>query len=560
MSFKQKKTFLGIQLVEDGIISREQLEDALEQQKTRAARGAREFLGQTLVSLGYCSEVDIAKVIAKRTGAVFASLKLRPVNMAAANLISPDVANRYRVLPLDFENNRLVVAMMNPSDIIAIDDLRLLTGYDIQPAVMPDSEIRAAIAQFVNTGTNVEEEVEQQSEAADMDESDEKPAVQLANQIFNQAVKAGASDIHIEPQETRMRVRFRIDGVLHEVMNQPSKIHPSLVTRIKVMSSMDIAERRIPQDGRITMRIEGRTIDVRAATLPSTYGEKMTMRLIDRGSRLITLSELGFPESQLKRYHAVSKLPYGFILITGPTGSGKSTTLYATLSRLNSVDKNIITLEDPIERRMEGINQIQVNTKAGMTFASGLRSILRNDPDIIMVGEIRDHETARIAVESALTGHLVLSTLHTNDSAGAVTRLGDMGVEPYLTASSLVGVVAQRLARLLCPYCKKPYEITREELLETLPDFPVAADERILKLYHSKGCVQCNNTGYKGRIAIFEFLTMSESIRKLILKRSSTSDIRNAALAEGMISMRQDGFLKIKQGATSIEELMRVIA
>ena len=325
------------------------------------------------------------------------------------------------------------------------------------------------------------------------------------------------------------------------------------------MGGMDIAERRIPQDGRITLKIEDITVDIRVASLPSAYGEKLTLRLLNRSSKMITLEELGFPEVQLKRYNEVMHLPYGFILITGPTGSGKSTTLYATLAEINTPSKNIITLEDPIERRMAGLNQIQMNSKAGMTFASGLRSILRSDPDIIMVGEIRDHETAKIAVESALTGHLVFSTLHTNDAPGAVTRLGEMGVEAFLTASSLVGVVAQRLMRIICPSCRKSYTLSREEILQIAPDFPLQPHEDSVTLYKAVGCLSCNNTGYRGRVGVYEFLRVTEKMQKLILNNASTNDIRGMAIHEGMTTLRMDGLQKVKKGLSSLEELLRVV-
>lgn len=556
-----QKTFLGSMLIDEGIITKKQLEEALAKQK-KTSGGSMSLLGQSLVELGYCSEDDIARVMAKKAGVSFLSLDEKPVDITAANLITPDMAVKYKALPVSFDNGKLMVAMMNPSDIITMDDLRILTGYDVQPVVVPDKELEAAIKQFVSASAssfNSGEEEIIADEAIETDDSTEKPAVQLANQILNQAVRAGASDVHIEPQEKKLRVRFRIDGVLHEIMSPSARLHASLVSRIKVMANMDIAERRIPQDGRITMKMDGKTVDIRVASLPSAYGEKLTLRLLNRSDRLITLAELGFPAVQLERYNGVMRLPYGFLLITGPTGSGKSTTLYATLSKLNSIDKNIITLEDPIERRLDGLNQTQVNSKAGLTFASGLRSILRNDPDIIMVGEIRDHETARIAVESALTGHLVLSTLHTNDSAGAVTRLGDMGIEPYLTASSLIGVIAQRLMRILCPKCKKPYTITREELLAQIPDFPLEPGQKEIALYHAHGCIECNGTGYRGRKGLYEFLAVSETIQKMILNRSSTRDIEAQAIKEGMITLRMDGLTKVKAGLSSVEELLRVV-
>ncbi len=560
---KNTRNYLGSKLVENGIITEQQLEEALALQEENSKKDGKGLLGQALVRMGYCTEDDIARIMARKTGATFVSLRESPIDMTAANLITPEIANRYNAIPIGFEKNKLLVAMLNPSDIIAVDDLRLITGYDIQPAIVADSELRAAINQFVTSGSIIEsEDMSSDDEDTDqemLDAAAEKPAVQLANQIFNQSVKAGASDVHIEPHEKKLVVRFRIDGVLHEIMQQPSRLHASLVSRIKVMSSMDIAERRIPQDGRITMRIDGKTIDVRVASLPTAYGEKLTLRLLNRSDRLITLSELGFPDVQLKKYNDIMRLPYGFVLITGPTGSGKSTTLYATLAKLNSPDKNIITLEDPVERRMDGINQVQASSRAGMNFASGLRSILRNDPDIIMVGEIRDRETARIAVESALTGHFVLSTLHTNNSSGAVTRLADMDVEPYLTASSLVGIIAQRLVRVLCKECKAGCDIPRSEIIANAPDFPLEHGQESIRLFRPKGCIHCNNTGYRGRKAIYELLVVTEEIQKMILNRASAREIEMQAIAEGMVTLRQDAYKKVKQGITSIEEIVRVI-
>ncbi len=341
--------------------------------------------------------------------------------------------------------------------------------------------------------------------------------------------------------------------------SSPIRMSASIVSRFKVLGNMDIAERRVPQDGRMTFRSEGRIADIRIATLPTVFGEKVTLRIVDRNSKLLTLDKLGMPEKQREAFYQTIKAPYGFILITGPTGSGKSTTLYAALTRLNSADKNIITLEDPVERRIDGLNQIQINERAGLIFSSGLRSILRSDPDIVMIGEIRDRETAKIAVESALTGHLVLSTLHTNNSAGALTRLGEMGVEPYLTSSSLIGVIAQRLLRVLCDDCKKEYTISRNDLLKTFPDFPIEDKEKEIKIYKAEGCVQCNNTGYKGRMGVYEFLTVTDTMQELILKKASTLDIEETAINEGMVTLRADGMNKIKEGRTSIEEFFRVI-
>jgi type IV pilus assembly protein PilB len=558
---RQGQNYLGDLLVSNGAITKEQLEHALKQQSMN--KGSKGMLGRTLVQLGYCTEDDIAKVIALQNDVPYISLETYPIDDAASSLITPEIARRYSALPIGFDKGRLFVAMMHPRDIIAIDDLRIHTGYDFQPVVCADGELTAAIERYSRTSTSVEQTAEEEEEieevVPEVDDASEKPAVHLANLIFNQAVSAGTSDIHIEPQEKSMRVRFRIDGVLHDAMHPPKKLHAPLVSRIKVMANMDIAERRVPQDGRISLKVDNKAVDVRVATLPTAYGEKVTMRLLNRSGRLITLEELGFPLPELEKYRRIMKMPYGFILVTGPTGSGKSTTLYATLSAINSVEKNIITVEDPIEYRLDGLNQMQVNVRAGLTFANGLRSILRSDPDIIMIGEIRDTETARIAVESALTGHLVFSTIHTNDAAGAITRLGDMGIETFLTASSLAGVVAQRLARILCPHCKEAYEISREQLLSNIPDFPLEEGEEKLTLHRAKGCFRCSNTGYKGRVGVYELLLVNEEIKRLTLQHASSSEINDAAVAAGMVTLRQDGLRKVKQGITSVEEIMRVI-
>lgn len=564
----ERRSLLGEQLLKNGLITQQQLDEALAYQANHSrSNGAKLKLGAALVRLGFCTDEDIALAMSQNTGYSLMSLSNHKVDMVAASLISTELAFRYKALPIGFQEGALLVAMQNPNDILAIDDLTLVTGRKIIPIVVSDEELRAVLEQMRNGG-NLTESIKE-SDTAPEDEiesftdnsmdSVEKPAVILASQIINTAIRHGASDIHIEPQENFMRVRYRVDGVLHEIMQQPRSLHASVVSRIKVLSDMDIAERRIPQDGRATVKVEGKVIDIRVASLPSAYGERITMRLLNRSSNVITVEQLGFSATDEERYHATIKLPYGFLLVTGPTGSGKSTTLYASLARLNSADKNIITLEDPIERRMQGLNQVQMNEKAGMTFASGLRSILRSDPDIIMIGEIRDHETAKIAVESALTGHFVLSTLHTNDAASAVTRLGEMGVANFLTASSLVGVVAQRLVRVLCPRCKEEYILSRNELLREFPDFPILEGENQVALYKPKGCLSCNNTGYKGRRGIYEFLTVSDEIKRLILENANDREIRAAAIKEGMTTMRQDGLWKVKAGLTSLEELLRVV-
>ncbi|MEG6522538.1 GspE/PulE family protein [Desulfotomaculum sp. 1211_IL3151] len=556
---KFTRGFLGTWLVNEGIITQKQLEDALEYQRQNPEQTG--VLGKALVHLGYCSEDDIARIIAKQAGVPFVSLEKYNIDPAAITTVSVDAMKRYRAFPIGFNNGKLLVAMQKPTDIVAIDNIRSLTGLEVMPVFSPDSELDVAIEKYSREAlgfNKVEEETPQVEELTENIDDDQKPAVQLANLILSQAVAAKASDVHIERYEKRMRVRFRIDGVLHDIMEPPVKMHATLVSRLKVMANLDIADRRVPQDGRMSLRIEGRPIDIRMATLPTGYGERLTMRLLDGSARVISLEELGVATKILEKYRDLLKLPYGFILVTGPTGSGKSTTLYASLNSLDRVSKNVITIEDPVEYRMEGVNQIQINPQAGLTFASGLRSILRNDPDIIMVGEIRDHETAKIAIESAMTGHMVLATLHTNDAPGAITRLTEMGVEPFLIASSLVCVLAQRLARVLCPHCKEKIQLPREDLAK-IPDFPFEAGEDRVTLYKPKGCMRCSNTGFRGRVGIYELLFVTEKIQRLALAKASAKEITKAALAEGMVVLRQDGLLKVKQGITSLEEVLRVV-
>ena len=556
------RNFLGVALLNRGTITQEQLDEALAKQQSD--EGERQKLGSILIDLGYCTEYEIAEVLAEQAGTKVVSLEEYPVEPAAMATISPEDAARYRALPIAFKGDRLVVAMKQPSDILALDDLRLITGFDIEPVVALDNELDISIKKYAQDSMGVEqaqeEEVDVVEEVDPEDESSERPAVQLANLILAQAVSSNASDIHIEIHEKHLRVRFRIDGVLHDIMQPPRRMHASLVSRIKVMANMDIAERRIPLDGRMTLRIEGRIIDVRVASLPSSFGERLTLRLLNRSARIITLEELGVIPEMLEKYQESISLPYGFILVTGPTGSGKSTTLYASLATVDREEKNVITVEDPVEYRMDGISQIQVNPRAGLTFASGLRSILRCDPDIIMIGEVRDKDTAKISIESALTGHLVFATLHTNDAAGAISRLTEMEVEPYLTASSLACIMAQRLARVLCPHCKEPYELRREQA-DKISGLELAPDEEIITLYqpHSGGCFRCANTGYSGRIGIYELLVVTENIQRMTLERRSAREIKDMAISEGMKTLRQDGMAKVRQGITSLEEVLRVV-
>lgn len=546
-------------LIEEGIINESQLFEALEIQRTSKA-----LIGTILTQLGYCTEDDIARVLAKKTGYKYVSINEIGVNVAVANLITPEMALRNNILPLYQEGNTVYVAMKNPNDIITIDNLRLMMGKEICPVVVADMELAAAIENFANMNSAVEnyddEELIENNDVSEELSIDDKPAVQLVNQIINNAIKSSASDVHIEALEKILRVRFRIDGVLQEIMTNPIKMFAAVVSRVKVLGGMDIAEKRIPQDGRATVKYEDRTLDIRIATMPTVYGEKIVMRLLERNKGNVSIKDLHFSERQIDRFNTAINMPYGFVLVTGPTGSGKSTTLYATLAEISTVEKNVITLEDPVERRMAGINQVQMNNRAGMTFAAALRSVLRSDPDIVMVGEIRDSETAKIAVEAALTGHMVISTLHTNDASGAVTRLEEMGVEPFLTASSLVGVLAQRLVRRLCPKCKEKYVISQEEMLKIFSDFPIDQyPEKEYTVYRPKGCLTCNNTGYKGREAVFEFLTVTEEMKRLILDRANGAQVKSLAIQQGMFTLKDEGMFKIMHGNTSIEEILRVI-
>ncbi len=554
---KPDKNLLGNWLIKENIINEDQLAEALEVQKKE-----KSFLGKTLVKLGFCSEDDIARVVAERSGVAYISLEETGIDSAAVAALPVEALKRYRVLPVSFSDNKLVVAMQHPNNIMAIDDLRILTGFDIKVVVAPDTELDAMIEKYSRANMDFEQvkddpEADERFNIEDEDQG-AKPAVQLANMIMSQAVGAKASDVHIELYENRLRVRFRIDGVLHDIMQLPRTMHGSLISRIKIMADMNIAERRVPQDGRMSLKIENQTVDVRVASLPASYGERLTLRLLNRSAEIITLEELGVSPGVLDQYRKAIRSSYGCILVTGPTGSGKSTTLYASLATLDRVVKNIITVEDPVEYRMDGINQMQINSKAGLTFASGLRSILRSDPDIIMVGEIRDRETAKLAVESALTGHLVFSSLHTNDAPGSITRLTEMGIEPFITASSLRCVLAQRLARVLCPHCKESYTIPRNKMQE-FPDFPFGENETQASLYRPVGCMRCSNTGYRGRIGVYELLFVSETIQNMTLERKSSREIRKAAIAEGMVTLRRDGLMKVKQGITSLEELIRVV-
>jgi len=561
-SQRASKLRLGDILKDMGLATEEQITFALSRQKQ-----TRKRLGQLLLDDGVLTELDLAKALAAKFGVTFLDLSDTQLEPAAAGYIDEKLARRYGAAPIRFINDStLLVAMVDPQNLPALQDLQIITGFDIQPAIASEEDIYGAIAKIYRDRPEVGESAvedaafeEAAGDLADIREAtEEAPIIKLVNSVIAQSVDDGASDIHFEPQAKELMIRFRVDGVLHEVMSIPRRMQAGVISRLKIMSELDIAERRVPQDGRIGLMVGGKPIDMRVATLPTVYGEKVVMRLLDKSNVMLDLSDLGFSEKALKRFHKSFTKPYGAILVTGPTGSGKSTTLYAALNILNSPDKNVITVEDPVEYRLTGINQVQVNVRAGMTFSAALRSILRCDPDIVMVGEIRDRETAQIAIEAALTGHLVLSTLHTNDAPGALSRLTEMGIEPFLTSSAVDCVLAQRLARRLCSQCREPYTATKEMLRKN--DFPPeVCDRDDVVLYRAKGCSRCNTTGYKGRLGLYEVMIVSEAIRRLTVERKSADEISRVAAAEGMKSLREDGIDKVLLGMTSVEEIARVI-
>jgi type IV pilus assembly protein PilB len=556
----------GEVLVEMGMLTQEQVDTAIAEQRVSHKR-----IGDIALEKGWVTKATLMEALGRRLGVKYLDLASTRIDPVTADLISEKDARRYGAVPISFvDDHTLLVAMADPSNIVAIDDLRILTGFDIEPAIATNDDITAMLANMRPAQEQISEDTEAHAGSADDETSalelrdireqvDAAPVVKLVNGVLARAADESASDVHFEPQAKELMVRFRHDGVLHEIMTIPRRLQPGVLSRLKIMADLDIAERRVPQDGRIGLVVGGKPIDMRVASLPTVYGEKIVIRLLDRGNVMLRLEQLGFSDVALARYTKSYTKPYGAILVTGPTGSGKSTTLYGTLNILNTPDKNIITVEDPVEYRLAGINQVQINPKAGLTFASGLRSILRCDPDIIMVGEIRDKETAQIAIESALTGHLVLSTLHTNDAPGALSRLTEMGVEPFLTASAVDCVIAQRLVRKLCEYCREAYPTTKE-MLERLGFAPeVVTDWKDTQLYKSVGCAHCNGTGYKGRLGIYEIMPVTEAVERLIVERKSADELMRVAVAEGMISLRQDGLERVRQGVTTVEEISRVI-
>jgi type IV pilus assembly protein PilB len=548
--------FLTDVVVDLGLVDRDRVDAAIE-----TARVAGRTPESVLVESGALSPEGLSRAIAERHGLDHIDLGIFNADMTAANLISSAAAKRYEAVPVAFLGEQgLLVAMADPSNVLAIDDIALMTGYDVRPAVASRDDIATLISRLtrlddVVQSATLEQEEEQGAEVVDLRESaEDAPVIKLVNQIIAQAVERGASDVHLAPDGRKLRVRFRIDGVLQDTTTVPRRMVPGVISRVKIMTDLDIAERRVPQDGRVGLTIDGHHVDLRVVTLPSVHGETIVMRILDTSNVMLDLEKLGMIGSERSRFTRALKQAYGAVLVTGPTGSGKSTTLYAALGTLNSPEKNIITIEDPVEYQLEGITQVQINPKAGLTFATGLRSMMRADPDIIMVGEIRDRETAQIAVEAALTGHLVLSTLHTNDAPTAITRLIEMGIEPFLVSSAVDCVVAQRLARTLCKHCKRRTILTAEVLREN--GFPARAD---LEAYEPVGCARCGGSGYRGRVGIYEVMALSEEIRRLVIERAPADRIAEVAMRDGMRRLRDDGLEKVKQGRISIAEVARVI-
>ncbi|MEE9122047.1 MAG: type II secretion system ATPase GspE [Syntrophobacteria bacterium] len=556
---------LGDVLVEQGWLSPEALEEGLDAQ---AENGER--LGHVLVQQKKITEQELLNALALQLDLeVRESIDDKELRFDLVEQLPIQYLKKHEFFPFQSEDGTLRIAVNDPLDLEVLDDLRILYGQnEIRPVLVPAREILSAINRTYGQANDTAEQIIQDlDEAGDsqhlftelevgedlLDETSDAPIIKLVNHIFSQAVKSQASDIHIEPYQQRLQVRFRLDGVLHNVLSPPRRLHAAIVSRIKVMARLDIAEKRLPQDGRTEVKIGERLVDVRVSCLPTAFGERVVLRLLEKSGKLLSMKEIGLTGAALAEMKRLLRLAHGIILVTGPTGSGKTTTLYAALSHINSPDKNIITIEDPIEYQIDGIGQMQVNPKINLTFARGLRSMVRQDPDVILVGEIRDRETADIAIHAALTGHLVFSTLHTNDSASAVTRLTDMGIEPFLVSTAVQAIIAQRLVRLLCPHCKETYEPEEAQWAELGSSREVAGP-----IFRADGCEKCLETGYRGRTGIYEFLLLSEAIKGLVLKTSDANQINKAARAEGMANLREDGINKVIEGRTTISEVLRV--
>jgi len=553
------KDKIAIQLLEAGLVDEASLAKGRELQKKEGGS-----LGQALVRIGVIDETTFAEFVGRIYNLPVLSLDKTDVEMECIDMIPGDVARKFQVLPICRAGRVLTVAMANPSNIFAIDDIKFITGLDVQPAVAGEMAIKKFIDKFYATTDSlasimegIEDDIELVEDSDDDDisgqEGQNAPVVKLVNTLLAEAVKLGASDVHIEPYERNMRVRYRIDGVLSEVMEPPIKLKNAITSRLKIMSELDIAERRIPQDGRIKLKIGAKKVDLRVSTLPCIFGEKVVMRILDKGNLNLDLADFGMEQKAIDDIYTAIASPFGMVLVTGPTGSGKTTTLYSCLSKLNVTERNIMTAEDPVEYNIDGINQVQVRDDVGLTFASALKAFLRQDPNIVMVGEIRDLETGGIATKAALTGHLVLSTLHTNDAPSTINRMIDMGIEPFLVASSTVLIMAQRLVRRICRNCKEEMKLSDEALVDLRmePGTPV---------FKGKGCDQCNGSGYSGRQGLYEVMPVTPEIRDLILDRASTSEIQKLAIKQGMLTLRQDGLIKVAKGITTVEEVLRETA
>jgi type IV pilus assembly protein PilB len=563
---------LGELLVSSGTINQKQLQQALDLQKKEGGR-----LGTNLVKLAFVSEEKLTDFLSKHFGVPSVNLDRIEVDESVTKIIPADVARKYTILPISKAGAKLTIAMLDPTNVFAMDDIKFMTGYNVEPVVAAETSLRLAIERYYGsthaielkkvmeeiateeeTDLEVLEEEEELDLAALESESEEAPVVRLVNIILTDAIKRGASDIHIEPYEKDLRVRYRIDGILYEMMHPPLRLREAITSRCKIMARLDIAEKRMPQDGRIKIktRISGKVkdLDYRVSVLPTIHGEKIVMRLLDKDNLMLDLTRLGFEVESLRKFEQAIFRPYGMVLVTGPTGSGKTNTLYSALQRVNTPETNILTAEDPVEFNLPGINQVQMREQIGLNFAATLRSFLRQDPNIILVGEIRDFETAEVAIKAAMTGHLVLSTLHTNDAPSTISRLMNMGVEPFLVATSVHMVVAQRLVRRICQYCKEPHDQPPAALINA--GFAEAESRRV-RLFKGRGCERCNNTGYKGRVGLYEVMEIDDEMREMILAGGSSFELRQRALAKGMMSLRLSGLEKIRMGVTTIEEVVR---
>ncbi|ACB85670.1 GspE/PulE family protein [Natranaerobius thermophilus] len=561
--FRQKKQRLGDLLLESGAITEEDLKQALDHQNKSGQK-----LGASLVDLGIITEEEIIEVLEFQLGIPHVSLSQYDTNRETATLIPAYLAERYQVLPIDNRSGKLVLAMGDPLNVVAIDDVKMATGMEVEPVIASPREIEGEINRHFGIQDSVEKAIEEiegsaeeeaESEIAATEEEElsnletNAPVVKVVNSLVSQAYEQGASDIHIEPTKQGMQIRYRIDGVLHNVATPPRYAKDLLISRVKIMAGMDITKKRIPQDGRSNYNIGGHEIDLRVSTLPTIYGEKVVIRLLHKDKVIFSLDKLGFQQDNFKLYQGLLKNSAGMVLVTGPTGCGKTTTLYSSLNRINSSEKNIITIEDPVEYQIEGINQVQTNEKGGLTFANGLRAILRQDPDIIMVGEIRDLETAQIAIRSALTGHLVFSTLHTNNAIATLSRLVDMGIPPFLVSSAVEGVLSQRLVRIICSNCKIEYSPTAEEQ----EIYHRYSGEQVDTLYKGKGCTNCNNTGYKGRTAIHELLILDKTLKDMLAREASERELTEEARKRGFSYLIENAISKVSQGITTMEEVIR---